>query len=168
MNQNSWWKIALASFVIIFSTIYALPNLYPDEPAIQISGASASIEATDDVARQAEQAIAEAKLPYKPHERVDTSMLIRIGDSEAQIKAKEIAQAAVGDRYVVALNLAPTTPRWLRLLGAHPMKLGLDLRGGVHFMLEVDMQKAVAQREDTWVDQFRQALREKLPEGQRY
>ncbi len=168
MNQNSWWKIALAAFVVVASTVYALPNLYPDEPAIQISGASAAAATTDQIAEQAEQALAAARLPYQPHERVGTSMLIRIGDSEAQIKAKDVVQQALGDNYVVALNLAPTTPHWLRMLGADPMKLGLDLRGGVHFMLEVDMTKAIAQREEAWVDQFRQALREKLPEGQRY
>ncbi len=168
MNKNSTWSVALVIAVVILSALYALPNLYPDEPAIQISGASASVQIGDDVAQRAESALKEANLPFKPFERVENSVLIRIGDSEAQVKAKDAVQTALGDNFVVTFNLAPTTPNWMLALGADPMKLGLDLRGGVHFMLEVDMEKAVSRREEGWLEQIRNALREKLNEGERY
>lgn len=168
MNQNSWWSIAVVLLVVLVSAIYSLPNLYPDEPAIQISGASAAVTMGPDIARQAEAALTAAKLPFKPWEQVDNSILIRIGDAEAQIKAKEVVQAALGENAVVAFNLAPTTPAWMLALYAEPMNLGLDLRGGVHFKLEVDMDKAIAKREDGWLNQIRDSLREQLPEGQRY
>ncbi|MFP5439945.1 MAG: protein translocase subunit SecD [Gammaproteobacteria bacterium] len=168
MNQNSWWTVLLVVAVVTISAIYSLPNLYPDEPAIQVSGGSASMQISDDVAHRAEEALKAANLPYKPFERLENSILIRIGDSEAQVKAKEIVQAALGDGVVIAFNLAPTTPAWMLALGADPMKLGLDLRGGVHFMLEVDMEKAVARREEGWLEQIRTSLREKLSDGQRY
>ncbi len=168
MNQNSPWQIAVVLLVVLASAIYAIPNLYPDEPAIQISGQNASVQVGDDVARRAEQVLAAANLPFKPAEPVQNSLLIRIGDSEAQVKAKEAVQRALGDDFVVAYNLAPTTPAWLLSLYATPMKLGLDLRGGVHFKLEVDMERAIAQREEAWVDQIKSVLREKLPEGVRF
>lgn len=168
MNQNSWWSVAIVVLVVLVSAVYSLPNLYPDEPAIQISGASASVEIGDDTARRAEAALEAAKLPFKPHERVQGSVLIRMGSAEAQVRAKEIVQQALGDSVVVAFNLAPTTPAWMLALRAEPMNLGLDLRGGVHFKLEVDMEKAIARREDGWLNQIRDTLREKLPDGQRY
>ncbi|HEY0663739.1 MAG TPA: protein translocase subunit SecD, partial [Thiobacillaceae bacterium] len=168
MNQNSWWTVLLVVAVVAISAIYSLPNLYPDEPAIQVSGGSASMQISDDVAHRAEEALKAANLPYKPFERLENSILIRIGDSEAQVKAKEVVQEALGNGVVVAFNLAPTTPAWMLALGADPMKLGLDLRGGVHFMLEVDMEKAVARREEGWLEQIRTTLREKLSDGQRY
>jgi preprotein translocase subunit SecD len=168
MNKNSPWTLVFVAFVLFASAIYSIPNLYPDEPAIQVSGASASVQVADDVAQRAEAALKAAGLPFKPHELVQNSVLIRMGDAEAQIRAKAIVQEALGDNYVVAFNLAPTTPAWLLALYAEPMKLGLDLRGGVHFKLEVDMDRAIAHREESWLDQMRTALRERLPQGSRY
>lgn len=168
MNQNSWWTVALVVVVVTISAIYSLPNLYPDQPAIQVSGGNASTKVTDEQAHQAEAALKAANLPYQAFERLDNSILIRVGDSDAQVKAKDVVQSALGEGVVVAFNLAPTTPAWMLALGADPMKLGLDLRGGVHFMLEVDMDKAVSRREEGWLEQIRTALREKMPDGQRY
>jgi preprotein translocase subunit SecD len=168
MNSNPAWKVALIVLGILVSAIYAIPNFYPDEPAIQISGASASLEITDGVAAQAEAAIKAANLPFKPHERVGSSALIRIGDEDAQIRAREVVQAALGRDFVVTYNLAPTTPDWLAALRAGPMKLGLDLRGGVHFLMQVDIERAVAVREESWVDELRSTLREKMPDGLRH
>ncbi|MFP5384028.1 MAG: SecDF P1 head subdomain-containing protein, partial [Gammaproteobacteria bacterium] len=168
MNTNAWWRVALVVLVTTLSALYALPNFYPDEPAIQVSGASAATALGEDVAEHARAALVEAGLPYRGHERVGGSFLFRIGDAEAQIKAKEVVQQALGNGFVVALNLAPTTPQWLLDIGADPMKLGLDLRGGAHFKLEVDMDKAIALREEAWIDQIRSLLREKMTDGQRY
>ena len=154
------WKYILIVLVLIVSTLYSLPNLYPDEPAIQISGANAGIKADKTVLQQAESALKQAGLLYHGAEVQEKGALVRLDSNNAQLKAQEIVKTALGDSYVVALNLAPTTPDWLLAIGAKPMKLGLDLRGGVHFLLEVDMSKILEQRQETYTAEIKSKLRE--------
>lgn len=154
------WKYILILLVLIVSTLYSLPNLYPDEPAVQISGANAGIQADKAVLAQASAALKQAGLPFHGTEVQEKGALIRLDSNNAQLKAQEIIKTALGDGYVVALNLAPTTPDWLLAIGAKPMKLGLDLRGGVHFLLEVDMSKILEQRQETYTAEIKSKLRE--------
>ena len=134
--QYPAWKYFLIALVLLISTIYALPNLYPDKPAVQITGASASTTLTKDVLTQAETILNQQGIKTVDDSFNGQSALLRIADetSESQIKAQQILREKLGDNYVVALNLAQTTPKWLRDIGANPVKLGLDLRGGVRFV----------------------------------
>ncbi len=154
------WKYVVIVLVLCISVIYSLPNLYPDEPAIQISGANAGIKADQAVLQQAESALKQAGLGFHGAEVQAKGALLRVESNDVQLKAQEVVKRALGESYVVALNLAPTTPDWLLSLGASPMKLGLDLRGGVHFLLEVDMSKILEQRQETYSAELRAKLRE--------
>lgn len=159
--QYPAWKYILIAIVLLFSTIFALPNLYPDKPAVQVTGASASTTLTQDVLTQAQTILTQNGIATKDNSFDGKSALLRIGDesTETQIKAQQILREKLGDNYVVALNLAQTTPQWLRALGASPVKLGLDLRGGVRFVLEVDMSKTVGQRLEALSRDIRTELR---------
>ena len=119
--------------------IYSAPNLYPDDPAIQVSGASTSLQVTQADLDRVGAALKESGINVKAATLAANGKggLIRLTKAEDQLPAKDVVRKALGDDYVVALNLAQTTPQWLRSLAAHPMKLGLDLSGGVHFLLEV-------------------------------
>lgn len=163
------WKYILIVVVLVISGIYALPNLYPDEPAVQITGTSAGTTLSADVLSQSQQLLDTAGLSHHGGSFEDNSVLIRLNNAEDQLKAQETLRKNLGDNYVVALNLAQTTPEWLKNLGAKPMKLGLDLRGGVRFVLEVDMNKALEQRLTTASQEIRRTLRgEKInPKGLR-
>ena len=156
------WKYVLILIVIALSTIYALPSLYPDEHAVQISGSKAGMQIDDSIIKRAEQALQQANIATHDNTFTNNAALLRMADdkAETQLKAQEVLRRSLGDEYVVALNLAPTTPAWLQKLGAKPMKLGLDLRGGVHFLLEVDMEKAITQRMETSTTELRRQFRE--------
>lgn len=156
------WKYVLILVVIALSTIYALPSLYPDEHAVQISGANAGMQIDNSIVQRAEQALQQANIATHNNSFTNNAALLRMADNKAetQLKAQEVLRRNLGEEYVVALNLAPTTPAWLQSLGAKPMKLGLDLRGGVHFLLEVDMEKAITQRMETSTSELRRQLRE--------
>ncbi|VEG13602.1 protein translocase subunit SecD [Moraxella cuniculi] len=158
------WKYILIAVVLAISGIYALPNLYPDEPAVQITGATAGTQLSADVLTQAESLLTKAGLSYHNGSFENNSVLVRLPNAEEQLKAQEVLRRDLGDQYVIALNLAQTTPQWLKNLGAKPMKLGLDLRGGVRFVLEVDMAKALEQRLATASQDARRVLRsEQIP-----
>ena len=154
------WKYLLILVVLTISTLYALPSLYPDEPAVQISGAKAGTQIDQSIVQKAEQILKSESISSHDNSFSNNAALLRLDSSEAQLKAKEALRRGLGDDYVVALNLAPTTPEWLQKIGAKPMKLGLDLRGGVHFLLEVDMDKAIAQRMETSATDLRRQFRD--------
>lgn len=154
------WKYLLILVVLVISTLYALPSLYPDEPAVQISGAKAGTQIDQTVVQKAEQILKAANISSNDNSFTNNAALLRLDTSEAQLKAKEVLRRDLGEDYVVALNLAPTTPEWLQKIGAKPMKLGLDLRGGVHFLLEVDMDKAISQRMETSATDLRRQFRD--------
>ena len=160
MNRYPLWKNLLILSIIVLGVLYALPNLYGEYPALQISTVrSAPLDkALEDKVRAA---LKEAQLEPLAVERDARGMLVRLTDTEAQLKANDAVAAALGPEYVVALNLAPATPAWLQALGAQPMYLGLDLRGGVHFLMEVDMEAVVRMAEERFVSDLRSALREK-------
>ena len=163
LNRYPLWKNLLIIVGLALGGLYALPNLYPDDLAIQISGARSATLIDEQVRDEAVDALNQANLNTIGVELSDKNLLVRVANSEAQLRAKAVLSDALGDNYVTALNLAPTTPDWLANLGAGPMKLGLDLRGGVHFLLEVDMVQAVSQRLDVYVSEIKTSLRaEKL------
>ena len=163
LNRYPLWKSLLIIVSLALGGLYALPNLYPDDLAIQISGARSATVIDEQVLDQVVYALEQADLSTTGVELTAKNVLVRVADSESQLHTKAVLSDALGDKYVTALNLAPTTPDWLTNLGAGPMKLGLDLRGGVHFLLEVDMVQAVAQRLDVYVSEIKTTLRtEKL------
>ncbi len=155
-----WWKHGLVALVLVLGVLYALPNLFPDDPALQVTGATAAISINDDLHQQVETLLRQNRLSFKAIEQQDRSILVRFKGTETQLKAKAALQRGLGDEFLVALNLAPTTPAWLRVLGAHPLNLGLDLRGGVHFLLEVDMEQASADRLESYADELRTQFRQ--------
>lgn len=159
LNKYPLWKYLLIAVILAISFIYALPNLYPDDPAIQISGNSSALEIGQADLDRAEKALVAAGIAVKATELAPRGGLLRLTDQEDQLPGKEIVRRALGDDYVVALNLAQTTPDWLRSLGGSPMKLGLDLSGGVHFLLEVDMEKAITARLKVYDTEAKSILR---------
>lgn len=154
------WKYFLIAVVLLISTIYALPNLYPDEPAVQVTGASAGTTLTQEVLTQSKQILDTAGIATHDGSFDGKSALLRVNTPEDQLKAQQLLREKMGDGYVVALNLAQTTPEWLRKMGANPVKLGLDLRGGVRFVLEVDMTKVLTQRLEATGNDIRRVLRD--------
>jgi preprotein translocase subunit SecD len=146
--------------IVTFGFIYASPNLFPPDPAIQLSGQSGAMVIDQPVLDQVEKSLDEAGIEYFAGEADGESLLVRLQDIKMQLRAKEIIQAEMGGNYIVALNLAPTTPDWLSSLGGVPMKLGLDLSGGVHFLLEVDLDSALAVRLEGDLQDIKATLRE--------
>ena len=159
-NKFPLWKNVLILLVIVFGFIFAAPNLYPPDPAIQLSGQSGAMVIDELVLQKVEQALDDAGIEYFAGEADGESALIRLRDIDRQLRAKEVIQAEMGGNYIVALNLAPTTPEWLSDLGGQPMKLGLDLRGGVHFLLEVDLDAALTTRLEGDLQDIKAALRD--------
>ena len=165
LNKYPLWKYVLILAVLAIGFIYSAPNLYPDDPAIQISGASTSLKVNQADLERASKALTDAGIQVKAATLAADAKggLLRLTKQEDQLPAKDVVRKAMGDDYVVALNLAQTTPKWLRSIGAHPMKLGLDLSGGVHFLLEVDMDKALDARLKVYEGDVKSLLRkEKL------
>ena len=159
LNQYPWWKYLLIGLVILWGLIFALPNLFGEDPAVQISGARANI-AIDPAFQDRVAALLDAeKLPHKRLELEADRLLVRFTDPEEQLKAADILKDRLGRDYIVALNLASSEPGFLRALGLNPMYLGLDLRGGVHFLMQVDMDATVKQVEDSYVEDIRAHLR---------
>lgn len=160
LNKYPLWKYALILVVLAIGFIYSAPNLYPDDPAVQISGASSALQVNQADLDRVSKALVDAGITVKGASLGEKgSGLIRLTNQEAQLPAKDVVRKALGDDYVVALNLAQTTPQWLRNLGASPMKLGLDLSGGVHFLLEVDMDKAMSARMKVYEGEVKTLLR---------
>ncbi len=159
LNQYPWWKYLLIGLVILWGLIFALPNLFGEDPAVQISGARANI-AIDPAFQDRVAALLDAeKLPHKRLELEADRLLVRFTDPEEQLKAADVLKDRLGRDYIVALNLASSEPGFLRALGLNPMYLGLDLRGGVHFLMQVDMDATVKQVEDSYVEDVRAQLR---------
>ncbi|MBP6383024.1 MAG: protein translocase subunit SecD [Pseudomonadales bacterium] len=165
LNRYPLWKNLLVAFVLVASAIYSLPNLYPPDPAVQISGASSALEIGQPVIDKALAALAGKQVEVAGSEFDARSALLRLASIEDQLRAQSAIKRALGDDYVVALNLAPTTPAWLAAIGGAPLKLGLDLSGGVHFLLEVDTQAAVAKRIGVYETDIKKKLREARVRG---
>lgn len=149
INRYPLWKNLLVLFVVVLGFIYALPNVYPPDFAVQISNQDADGQFTERALEAATSRLTEEGVAFFGAEVKDNSGLIRFYDADAQLKARDLVQLSLHDfseDYVVALNAAPTTPEWLMAIGGEPMKYGLDLRGGVHFLMEVDTESAIADR----------------------
>lgn len=159
LNRYPLWKNLLVIFVVLLGGLYALPNIYPEIPAIQISGSRGSLEVSEMDLVRAEQALQEAGLAILDSSLENSSALIRLVADDQQLAAREAIQAVLGDDYIVALAQAPTVPSWLANLGAKGVNLGLDLRGGVHFLIEVDMDAAVKQQLESTASEVRSTLR---------
>ena len=162
LNKYPLWKYLLVLFVILLGVFYAAPNLYAPDPALQIAGQSSAQIIDDRIVDKALEALDEAGIEHfgETIEAQGRSALVRLRDSERQLQAQARVSRALGDGFIVALNLAPTTPDWLSDYGAQPMKLGLDLSGGVHFKLEVDVDAAVERRMEFYVNSTKRVLRE--------
>ena len=160
LNKFPLWKNMMILLVIVFGLTYAAPNFYPPDAAVQLSGQSGAMAIDEVVLKKVEGALAEGNIEYFGGEADGESALVRIKDKALQLRAKELIQAEMGGEYIVALNLAPTTPDWLSSLGGTPMKLGLDLSGGVHFLLEVDLDSALAVRLEGDLGEIKAALRD--------
>jgi len=158
VNRYPLWKYLAILAVLLVGVFYALPNLYGEQPAVQISGTRAT-RVDAEVLRRAEQALKAAGLPYEFAGQDETGARYRFPDADTQLRARDLLQKTLGDRFVVALNLLPATPEWFERFNARPMYLGLDLRGGVHFLMEVDVDGALRLAEDRYVRDLRTALR---------
>jgi len=159
MNQYPAWKYLLILLVLLTGALYALPNLFGEDPAIQVTstrGAAIPL----DLEANIEDTLVVENLEFKNMERAGNRVLYRFNSTEDQLRASGVIKEALGDQYVVALNLAHATPTWLRALGGKPMTLGLDLQGGVHFLMQVDMDTARGQQLDRYVDDLRTVLRD--------
>ena len=159
-NKFPLWKNITILLVIAFGFVYAAPNLYPPDPAIQLSGQSGAMQIDAAVLQKVEDSLDEVGIEHFAGTADGEALLVRLKDANMQLRAKEVIQASMGGDYIVALNLAPTTPDWLRDLGGMPMKLGLDLSGGVHFLLEVDLDSALKTRLEGDLEDVKTALRD--------
>jgi len=159
MNQYPAWKYLLIVMVLILGVLYALPNLFGEDPALQITSAR-GFAIPLDLDANIEDALVVETIEFKNKERAGNRMLYRFNSTEDQLRASDVIKQALGEQYVVALNLAHATPTWLRAFGGKPMTLGLDLQGGVHFLMQVDMDTARSQQLDRYVDDLRSALRD--------
>ena len=159
LNKYPLWKYLLLGFIVLISLLYALPNLYGEDPAIQVSatrGAKVELETLDKV----QNFLKKANIIPKSTSLENGQVLIRLQSNEDQLIAREMLSNQLGDGFISALNLAPATPAWLEAIGGAPLKLGLDLRGGVHFLMEVDMDEAISKAQEQLVQDLRTELRE--------
>ncbi|WP_148876368.1 protein translocase subunit SecD [Serratia marcescens] len=160
LNRYPLWKYLMLIVVILVGLLYALPNLYGEDPAVQITGAR-GVAASETTLDQVRTVLEKDNIASKSIALENGAILARFKDPDVQLRAREALVTELGDKFVVALNLAPATPTWLAMLGAEPMKLGLDLRGGVHFLMEVDMDTALSKLQEQTMDTLRSELREK-------
>ncbi|HYG13019.1 MAG TPA: protein translocase subunit SecD [Methylophilaceae bacterium] len=159
MNRYPLWKYLLVLITLILGVLYSLPNIFGESPAVQITATKSGAKLDTALLEQVENLLKQEKLPYEATFLDETGVKVRFSNPDTQIKAKDTLQAFLGKDYVVALNLLSRSPSWLRSIGALPMYLGLDLRGGVHFLLQVDMKAALTQAAERYVGDFRTALR---------
>ena len=166
MNRYPAWKYAIMVVVLLIAALYTLPNFFGEAPAVQVSSSKAIVKVDTTTLAKVEQALKDAAITADAITLEGSSIKARFGDTDTQLKAKDAIQKALAPdpenpAYVVALNLLSRSPAWLTSLHAFPMYLGLDLRGGVHFMLQVDMQAALTKRAESLTGDIRLSLREK-------
>ncbi|MBG3128586.1 protein translocase subunit SecD [Proteus mirabilis] len=159
LNRYPLWKYLMLIVAILIGLLYALPNLYGEDPAVQITGARGTA-ANEQTLDQVRSLLDKEKIEAKSIALENGAILARFGNPDIQLRAREVLLPALGDQFIVALNLAPATPKWLEAIGGEPMKLGLDLRGGVHFLMEVDMETALGKLQEQNVESLRTLLRD--------
>src|ERR1700693_5582125 len=161
MNRYPLWKYIVIGIALVVGFFYALPNLFPDVPAVQVSSSKSTVKIDAALLTTVEETLKSAGIAYRGATLDPTGVKVRFADQDTQVKAKDVLQQKLGDNYIVALNLLSSSPRWLASIGALPMYLGLDLRGGVHFLLQVDMKAALDKAADRYLTDIRSLLREK-------
>ncbi len=161
MNRYPLWKYILIAVLLVMGFLYTIPNFYGESPAVQVSPLKPTVKIDATLLGRVEDALTQGGFKPEGLMQDQTGIKARFGDTDTQLKAKELLQSKLGEDYVVALNLLSRSPQWLASIGALPMYLGLDLRGGVHFLLQVDMKAALNKKIDTTVGDIRGALRDK-------
>ena len=159
MNRYPLWKFALIAVAVAIGFLYTLPNFFPEEPAVQVSSSKTGVKLDAALLQSVEDTLKAGGIPFRGATLDATGVKIRFDDPDTQIRAKDALAAKLGASYIVALNLVSSSPRWLASIGALPMYLGLDLRGGVHFLLQVDMKAALEKAGDRYVTDLRGMLR---------
>ena len=160
MNRYPLWKYLLIVAAVVTGLLYTIPNFYGEVPAVQVSPLRSNLKADAALMARVEEAVKKAGLAVEGVALDATSVKVRLSTTDDQLKAKDALQGALGEDYVVALNLLSRSPQWLTSIGALPMYLGLDLRGGVHFLLQVDMKAALVKKMDSFANDIRGMLRE--------
>jgi preprotein translocase subunit SecD len=161
MNRYPVWVYAIVAIALVVGVLYTLPNFFGEAPAVQVSPIKATLKADTDLLQRVEAVLKEAGIPQEGTVLDATGVKARLPSTDLQIKAKDVLESRLGGDYIVALNLVPNTPDWMRAIGALPMYLGLDLRGGVHFLMQVDMPGALTRKMEGVAGDIRGALREK-------
>ena len=161
MNRYSLWQYLIIAGALAFGLLYTLPNFFGEAPAVQVSPLRSSLKADEALLGRVEEALKKGNLAASGVFLDSAGVKVRFADTDAQLKAKDLLAAQLGGDYIVALNLLSNSPRWLTSIGALPMYLGLDLRGGVHFLLQVDMKAALAKKLEAYSNDIRGGLREK-------
>ena len=161
MNRYPLWKYIVIAVALVIGFFYTLPNFFPEVPAVQVSSSKAAIKIDSTLLATVESALKEGNVAFIGTELDPVGVKVRLADVDTQIKAKDLLQAKLGENYIVALNQLSTSPRWLASIGALPMYLGLDLRGGVHFLLQVDMKAALDKSADRYTTDIRVAAARK-------
>lgn len=159
MNHYPFWKYLVIILVLALGALYALPNLFGEDPAVQISG-SRTTKVTNSTLESVKNLLKDSKLGYQSASIESGDIRVRLNNADDQLKARDLIQDRLGDGYVVALNLIPATPAWLRAINGRPMYLGLDLRGGVHFLMQVDMDAVIEKAENSYADDIRRVMRQ--------
>ena len=161
MNRFSFWKYGLIVFVLGIGIIYSLPNLYPSKPAIQVAYTDSGKSADQSLLNQVNEILNSNQILFESTGLKENNIVAKFNSFEDQLAAKAALQKNLLDEAIVALNLEPSTPQWLRDIGAGPLKLGLDLSGGVHFLLEVDLENALDNRLESLLNEYRKKFRDK-------
>ena len=159
MNQYPKWKYGLVLIAIFIGLIYSIPNFFGESPALQVKTTKTSDKLDLSILGTIENSLKEANLPFDGIVQEPNGIKIKFASPDSQVKAKDVLQNALGSNYVIALNLVSKSPSWLSKIGAIPMYLGLDLRGGVHFLLQVDMKAAAEKAAESYLNDFRMTLR---------
>ena len=161
MNRYPLWKYIVIGIALVVGFFYALPNLFPDVPAVQVSSSKSTVKIDAALLTTVEETLKSAGIAYRGTTLDPTGVKVRFADQDTQVKAKDVLQQKLGDNYIVALNLLSSSPEWLTSIGALPMYRGLDLRGGVYFLLQVDMKGALDKAADRYTTDIRSLMREK-------
>jgi len=161
MNRYPLWKYIVIGIALLFGVVYMVPNFFPDVPAVQISSSKSAVKVDTPLLGTVEDALKAANIPYRGAELDPVGIKVRLPDLDTQVRAKDVLAQKLGDNYIVALNLLSSSPKWLASIGALPMYLGLDLRGGVYFLLQVDMKGALDKAADRYLTDVRSLMREK-------
>ncbi len=163
-NRYPLWSYILLGVIMVVGVIYSIPNLYPENPIVEISASNSTVKVDKNTQQTVMKALDEAKIPSEAIQltgsQSGSELIVRFTNTDYQLKAQDIIKAALDTHYTVAVNLAPSTPKWLVALGASPMKQGLDLRGGIHFLLQVDIENVMRRHLEGMLKNVTQTLRE--------